>query len=61
MRHRGAEWDMLDVVEERAMDRFQFMFVETHERFDLSILPDVKKRIARYAQLEAPYINLFWK
>ncbi len=57
----GAEWDMLDAVEARAMDRFEAMFVETHERFDLSILPALKARQARYRAMARPYVNLFWK
>lgn len=57
----GAEWDMLDAVEARAMDRFKAMFVETHERFDLSILPMLRARQARYAALARPYVNLYWK
>ena len=56
----GAEWDVLDAVEERAFDRFDAMFVETHERFDLSILPTLKARQLRYAALDRPYINLYW-
>ena len=57
----GAEWDMLDAVEARAMDRFEAMFIETHERFDLSILPMLKARQARYAATDRPYVNLYWK
>lgn len=57
----GAEWDMLDAVEARAMDRFEAMFVETHERFDLSILPMLRARQARYAAMDRPYVNLYWK
>lgn len=57
----GAEWDMLDAVEARAMDRFDAMFIETHERFDLSILPALRARQARYAAMDRPYVNLYWK
>jgi FkbM family methyltransferase len=57
----GAEWDMLDAVEDRAADRFEAMFVETHERFDLSILPMLKARQAHYAATDRPYVNLYWK
>lgn len=57
----GAEWDMLRAVEARALDRFDAMFIETHERFDLSILPEVRAMQARFAKMERPYINLYWK
>lgn len=57
----GAEWAMLRAVEARALDRFDAMFIETHERFDLSILPEVRAMQARFAQMDRPYINLYWK
>ncbi len=57
----GAEWAMLDAVRARAMDRFDAMFVETHERFDLSILPHAKALQAEFAGRDHPYINLYWK
>lgn len=57
----GAEWDMIDAVMDRAPDRFEAMFVETHERFDLSILPRARALQDRFAATDAPYVNLYWK
>lgn len=57
----GAEWAMLKAVTERALDCFEAMFVETHERFDLSILPEARRLQRFAAELERPYINLYWK
>lgn len=57
----GAEWAMLKAVTDRALDRFEAMFVETHERFDLAVLPEAKRLQALAAGLERPYLNLYWK
>lgn len=56
----GAEWELLRAVIDRALDRFEAMFVETHERFDLSILPEARRLQQFAANLERPYINLYW-
>jgi FkbM family methyltransferase len=57
----GAEWAILRAVLDRALDRFDAMFVETHERFDRSIMPEAR-RLQRFAAgLERPYLNLYWK
>lgn len=52
---------MIDAVMDRAPDRFEAMFVETHERFDLSILPRARALQDRFAATDAPYVNLYWK
>ena len=42
---KGAEWDLLRGIQNKgALDKFDMLFVETHERFDLSILPFVKQQ-----------------
>lgn len=56
----GAEWMVLDKVLAEAPDRFRAMFVETHERFDFSLLPAVKRKQALFRSWTAPYINLYW-
>lgn len=56
----GAEWTLLERVLTAASDRFKAMFVETHERFDLSILPYAKSKQAQFRNMDAPYINLYW-
>jgi len=57
----GAEWAVLRAVIDRALDRFEAMFVETHERFDRSVLPEARELQRFAASLSAPYINLFWE
>jgi hypothetical protein len=37
------------------------MFVETHERFDKSVVPEAISLQRFAASLSAPYINLFWE
>ncbi|MEM9754763.1 MAG: FkbM family methyltransferase [Pseudomonadota bacterium] len=56
----GAEWDLIDAVMARAPDRFEAMFVETHERLDPGVRPLVRDMQARFAAAPAPYVNLFW-
>ncbi|WP_216369035.1 FkbM family methyltransferase [Roseobacter sp. HKCCD8831] len=58
----GAEWPVLKALRDAdLMDKFDMMFVETHERFDVSTVPSVKQHQAWAAGLTRPYINLFWK
>jgi FkbM family methyltransferase len=57
----GAEWAVLRSVIERALDRFEAMFVETHERFDWSVLPEAMRLQRFAASPRVPYINLFWE
>lgn len=58
----GAEWPLLEqVMNGPALDCFEAMFVETHERFDLSVLPLARRLQAQAEKLERPYINLYWK
>lgn len=56
----GAEWEVLKAVEERALDRFEYMFVETHEWFLQEYQQVTAEMKARYAVQQKPYINLFW-
>lgn len=56
----GAEWEVLKVVEKRALDRFEHMFVETHEWLFPEFQRETAEMKARYAVLKQPYINLFW-
>lgn len=56
----GAEWSLLEAVEARAMDRFEYMFVETHELHDHSYLPLARAMQERFAKLDQPYVNLYW-
>jgi FkbM family methyltransferase len=57
----GAEWAVLRSVIDRALDRFDAMFVETHERFDRSRLPEAIGLQRLAASFTVPYINLFWE
>jgi hypothetical protein len=57
----GAEWPLLRAVFERALDRFDAMFVETHERFDRQIMPEARRLQRLAGDLRRPYINLYWK
>jgi FkbM family methyltransferase len=56
----GSEWTLLDRVLAEARDRFDAMFVETHERFDRSVLPRLKRMQRDFASWDRPYVNLYW-
>jgi FkbM family methyltransferase len=57
----GAEWGLLRAVIDKALNRFEMMFVETHERFDEAVMSEAR-RLQRFAAgLDRPYINLYWK
>ena len=56
----GAEWSILSSVRASALDRFEAMFVETHERFDRKRVREALAWQRFAASIEHPYINLFW-
>jgi FkbM family methyltransferase len=56
----GSEWALLDRVLAEARGRFDAMFVETHERFDRSVLPRLKRMQREFASWDRPYVNLYW-
>jgi len=56
----GSEWALLDRVMAEARDQFDAMFVETHERFDRSVLPRLKAMQCEFAAWDRPYVNLYW-
>jgi FkbM family methyltransferase len=57
----GAEWAVLRALFDRALDRFDILFVETHERFDPALLAEARRLQRLAASLERPYVNLYWK
>lgn len=57
----GAEWDVLQAISDAgAMDKFDLMFVETHERLDPAVLPVVRQQQELAAKRQHPYVNLYW-
>ncbi len=59
----GAEWPILEAIEQgRGRDRFEMLFVETHERFNTwALMPKLRRLTAFAAALESPRINLHWE
>ena len=57
----GAEWTILQAIyAQDALDLFDALFVETHERIDWSKLPLLRELRTRAASHREPRINLFW-
>ena len=57
----GAEWVILEsIYSQEALDLFETLFVETHERIDWSKLPLFRELRAKAAAHQHPRINLFW-
>jgi FkbM family methyltransferase len=59
----GAEWPILEAMHQgRGLDRFDMLFVETHERFNTwALMPKLRQLNAFAAGLEHPQINLHWE
>lgn len=59
----GAEWPILDAIRAgRGLDRFDALYVETHERFDTwRLMPQLRRMQAFAASLDRPRINLHWQ
>jgi FkbM family methyltransferase len=59
----GAEWELLEQMESGlGLDRFEHLFVETHERFNTWVLMPRLRRYLRFsANTNGPNINLYWK
>lgn len=58
----GAEWAILDeIARGRGLDRFDHLFVETHERFDpWRLMPRLRRLMAFAERTEHPRIDLYW-
>ena len=59
----GTEWAILDkIMQGRSLDRFNRLFVETHERFDTwTLMPRLRRALAFAARTAHPDINLYWQ
>jgi FkbM family methyltransferase len=59
----GAEWDILDAITTVQGDApFDYMFVETHERFaPWKLMPRLRRLRKHFSVSDAPFVNLYWQ